>query len=190
MNARRIAVTAQVAVTALAALVFGSSAGAADLRLAKLSRKVAYTAVPAASIVRVASGRTVEGKVTFAPGLGGSPTGTAAQICGRVFVSATKFIAGSGDSFGYDQLVKQVAGTPVDANDASKGCRYALTALPHSVALSIDAHYTPTTAWNPPCEGDISQIGTNKVMTLTLPNASVKVTLDQVIDYKTCGWLK
>lgn len=157
---------------------------------AKVTRKVAFTAVPAASIIRAAAGRTVEGKITFAASLGGSPTGTATEACGRVKVSATKYVAGTGDTFGYDQLVKQVAATPVDAANLSKGCKYSLAALPHSIALSVDAHYAPPTAWNPSCDGDISAIGTSKVMTLTLPNANVKVTLDQVIDFKTCGWLQ
>lgn len=168
-----------------------SAASGAEVRAAgKLTRKVTYTAVSAASIARAISGRTVEGKVTFGPALGGAPTGTATQACGRIKVSASKFIPGTGDSFGYEQVVKQVSATPVDAGDLSKGCKYALTLLPHSVQLSIDAHYAPTTAWNPSCVGDISQIGTSKVMTLTLPNANVKVTLDQVIDYKYCGSLQ
>lgn len=182
------------ALSALAAaglLAAASPAPALEVRAAarQLTRKVAYTAVPAASIVRAASGRVVEGKVTFSSSLGGSPTGTATQACARVKVSATKFVPGTGDSFGYDQLVKQVSATPVDAGDVSKGCKYSLSALPHSIQLSIDAHYEPTTAWSPTCEGNISQIGTSKVMTLTLPNANVKVTLDQLIDYKYCGWL-
>jgi hypothetical protein len=61
--------------------------------------------------------------------------------------------------------------------------------LPHSVGLSIDASYTPTTAWNPVCNGNIAQISTNEVSTITLPNANVKITLNQVLDYKYCGSL-
>lgn len=169
-----------------------SSASAAGSVAGKLTRKVTYSAVQQSAItaVRIA-GRTIEGKVTFAGSLGGTPTGTATEACGRVNVYASKFVpAANGDLFGHDEVVKSVKATPVDAADLGKGCKYALTALPHSVSLAIDANYTPTTAWNPSCQGDISQITSSKVATITLPNANVKVTLDLAIDYKTCGYLQ
>lgn len=166
-----------------------SSASAAGNLAGKLTRKVAFTAVQQSAItaVRVA-GRTVEGKVTFAGSLGGTPTGTASEACGRVSVYASKYVpAADGDLFGHDEVVKSVKATPVDAGDLSKGCKYALTMLPHSVSLAIDSNYTPTTAWTPSCQGNISQITSSKVPTLTLPNANVKVTLDLALDYKYCG---
>lgn len=177
------------AALALTSLV-GATAQAAPRGAAQLSRRVTFTAVPAASVLRVAVGRVVEGKVTFGASLGGAPTGNATEACGRVKVTATKYVpsANSGE-FGHNETVKQVSATAVDAGNLSKGCKYSLSGLPHSIGLSIDASYTPTTAWNPVCNGNIAQISTNEVSTVTLPNASVKVTLNQVLDYKYCGSL-
>jgi len=166
-----------------------SSASAAGSGAGRLTRRVSYAAVQQSAITGVRSaGRKIEGKVTFAGSLDGTPTGTATEACGRVYVHASKFIpAASGELFGHDEVVKSVKATPVDAADLGKGCKYALTALPHSVSLAIDTSYTPTTAWNPSCQGNTSQISSSKVATITLPNANVKVALDLSIDYKTCG---
>ena len=185
-----ISVKSIVSVLAVCGLVAGSvsSASALEVRAAnKLTRKVTYAAVSAANIIRVRAGRIVEGSITFAPSLGGSPTGSATEACARVKVSASKFIPGDGQSFGYEQVVKQVSATPAVAGDLSKGCKYVMAGLPASIQLSIDGHYEPPSAWSPACDGNISLIGTSKVMTLMLPDAGVKVTLNQVIDYKYCG---
>ena len=166
-----------------------SIASAAGVTARKLTRKVTYSAIQATSItpVRIA-GRTIEGKITFAGSLGGTPTGNATEACGRVNVYASKYVpAADGDLFGHDEVVKTVKATPVDAGDLGKGCKYLMLQLPHSVSLAIDANYTPTAAWTPTCQGNISQITSSKVATITLPNANVKVSLDLSIDYKYCG---
>jgi hypothetical protein len=180
---------AAVAVTSLGLLGLAAPAEAVELRAAaKLSRKVTYSAIQQSAITATRIGRIVEGKITFAASLGGSPTGTAAQACARVEARASKYVPPTGDGlFGVTELVKAVAATPVDANDLTKGCKYSLSGLPHSIDLSLDASYNPPTAWNPACNGNIAQISTNKVMTVKLPNSNVKVSLDQTLDYKYCG---
>lgn len=175
----------------LMALVVGGIAEArvSAARSPTLTRQVRFVSVSASKIKVVKVGRRVHGNITFAASLGGSPTGSATQACGRVKVYASKFVpppAGSG-GFGHQEVVKQVSATPVDAGDLSKGCKYALLGLPANVALALDANYTPTTAWNPVCNGNISQITTNEVASLMLPSSPVDVSLDMEIDYKTCG---
>ena len=166
-----------------------SAASAAGNIAGKLTRKVTYSAIQQSAITQVRiAGRTIEGKVTFAGSLGGTPTGNATEACGRVNVYASKYVpAADGDLFGHSEVVKSVKATPVDASDLSKGCKYIMLQLPHSVSLAIDSNYLPTTAWTPTCQGNISQITSSKVATITLPNANVKVSLDLALDYKYCG---
>jgi hypothetical protein len=180
---------ATTALASLALLGLAAPASAVEVRAAaKLSRKVTYSAIQQSAITATRIGRVVEGKITFGAGLGGSPTGTATQACARVKARATKYVPPTGDGlFGSNELVKEVSGTPVDAGDVGKGCKYSLSGLPHSIDLSLDASYVPPTEWNPACNGNIAQISTNKVMTVKLPNSNVKVALDQVLDYKYCG---
>lgn len=83
---------------ALTALTAGTASAAPPAGIA--ARKVSYVAVPPAAITCVRQvGRSVEGKITFAPTLGGTPTGTATEACARVKVSATKHVVVTDDLF-------------------------------------------------------------------------------------------
>lgn len=174
--------------TLVAGSLTAAYAGPRVAAAANLTRAVRFHAVSASKFRVARVGRWVNGKVSFASSLGGNPTGSATQACGRVTVYASKYVPpASGDLFGHQEIVKQVKATPVDAGDLAKGCKYSMAGLPANQPLAIDANYTPTTAWNPVCSGNIAQISTNEVMTLTLPNAPVQVTLDLALDYKYCG---
>jgi hypothetical protein len=135
-------------------------------------------------------GHVVSGKVTWATGKNGSPTGNATEACSHVTVSAVETVENKTGIFTFDsqKVMVSTKGTPVDANDVKKGCNYRLTHVPAEKNLGFDASYGPGGDWNPKCNPPGQFVADNgEVAHLTLPKTGAQVTIDIAINNVYCA---